>query len=88
MELDDIIMEGDPYFLSKYRSFHNHELDTNMIENQCFIRDEDLQCKGSINLLPQGEVAMQELTAKRRIEIIEEGSIDKYKAPFRQVGAT
>ena len=31
--LDDINIEGDPYYLKYYRSFHNHELDTNIIEN-------------------------------------------------------
>ena len=31
--LDDINIEGDPYYLKYYRSFHNHDLDTNIIEN-------------------------------------------------------
>lgn len=56
--IDDIVMDGDPYFLSKYRSFHNHELDTNMIENQSLVTEEDLYRKGAINILPQGPVAV------------------------------
>ena len=32
--IDDIDIDGDPYYLKYYRSFHNHELDTNLIENQ------------------------------------------------------
>ena len=31
--IDDIDIEGDPYYLKYYRSFHNHELDTNLVEN-------------------------------------------------------
>ena len=31
--IDDIDIKSDPYFLKYYRSYHNHELDTNLIEN-------------------------------------------------------
>ncbi len=31
--MEDIIIEGDPYYLQKFRSIHNHDLDTNLIEN-------------------------------------------------------
>lgn len=31
--IEDIVIEDDPFFLAKYRGFHNHILDTNMIEN-------------------------------------------------------
>lgn len=40
--LDDINIEGDPYYLKYYRSFHNHELDTNIIENLGVVQDKDL----------------------------------------------
>ena len=40
--LDDINIEGDPYYLKYYRSFHNHDLDTNIIENLGVVQDKDL----------------------------------------------
>lgn len=32
--VEDIDIEGDPYYLKYYRSFHNHDLDTNLVEHQ------------------------------------------------------
>ncbi len=31
--LEDMVIEDDPYFLQKFRSIHNHDLDSNLIEN-------------------------------------------------------
>jgi hypothetical protein len=31
--IEDIDIDGDPFYLKYYRSFHNHELDTNIIEH-------------------------------------------------------
>jgi len=31
--IEDIDIEGDPFYLKYYRSFHNHDLDTNIIEH-------------------------------------------------------
>ena len=47
-----IDVPGDPFFLAKYRSFHNHDLDTNYVEHSHLVMDEDLHKKGSANLLP------------------------------------
>src|SRR3569833_1523622 len=52
--ISDIDIPGDPYFLSKYRSFHNHELDSNMIEYNSLVLEKDLHRKGAVTLLPQG----------------------------------
>lgn len=49
---DIIDVPGDPFFLAKYRSFHNHDLDTNYVEHAHLVMDEDLHKKGSANLLP------------------------------------
>lgn len=43
---------GDPFFLIKYRSFHNHDLDTNYVEHAHMVMDEELHKKGSANYLP------------------------------------
>lgn len=51
-------MPGDPFYLSKYRSYHNHELDTNTIEYNSLFMTEDLHRKGAVNILPQGPVAI------------------------------
>jgi hypothetical protein len=58
--LEDMIIEGDPYFLQKYRSVHNHELDTNMSVNHGLVKDKDVNRKGASVLLPQSLVAVQE----------------------------
>jgi hypothetical protein len=50
--IEDIDIEGDPFYLKYYRSFHNHELDTNIIEHQSLVLEEDLHRKGAIALLP------------------------------------
>lgn len=46
-EFDQVDIPGDPYFLAKYRSFHNHDLDTNYVEHAHLVMDEDLHKKGS-----------------------------------------
>lgn len=48
-----IDVPNDPFFLVKYRSFHNHDLDCNYVEHAHLVMEEDLHKKGSINLLPQ-----------------------------------
>jgi hypothetical protein len=55
-DLNDI--PGDPFFLVKYRSFHNHDLDTNYCEHAHMVMDEELHKKGSANLLPQAPCAI------------------------------
>ena len=30
--VDDIDIEEDPYYLKYYRSFHNHDLDTHLVD--------------------------------------------------------
>jgi len=42
----------------KYRSFHNHDLDTNYCEHAHMVMDEELHKKGSANLLPQAPCAI------------------------------
>jgi len=80
--IEDIDMEDDPYYLKYYRSFHNHELDTNIIEHQNLVLEEDLHRKGAITLLPQGALCIQYYTAERRREIIEEGTVNQFRFPF------
>lgn len=70
--LEDIDIDDDPFYLQKYRSFHNHALDTNLMEHNELIMEKDIHRKGAINILPQGPIAIQELCAKRRREIKEE----------------
>jgi hypothetical protein len=50
--LEDIDIPGDPFYLQKYRSFHNHSLDTNMMEHNELIMEKDVHRKGAINILP------------------------------------
>jgi hypothetical protein len=45
--LEDMIIEGDPYYLLKYRSIHNHELDSNLVENHMLINESDIHRKGA-----------------------------------------
>ena len=48
MKMEMIDIPGDPYFLAKYRSFHNHDLDANYVENAHLVMEqEDLPKKGS-----------------------------------------
>ena len=56
--IDDIDIKGDEYYLKYYRSFHNHELDTNLVENEGKIVDEDIHRKGAMTWLPQGGLAV------------------------------
>ena len=58
--LEDMIIEGDPYFLIKYRSVHNHELDTNLIVNEGLVSEKDVYRKGNHSILPQSIIAIQE----------------------------
>lgn len=51
-DTDKVDIPGDPYFLAKYRSFHNHDLDCNYVEHATLVMDEELHKKGSANLLP------------------------------------
>ena len=80
--IDDIDIKGDEYYLKYYRSFHNHDLGTNLIENQSFIMEEDIHRKGAITWLPQGDLAVQYYTAERRREIVREEALNQFKFPF------
>ena len=50
--LEDIDIEGDYFHLCKYRSFHNHALDTNMITYHNLVTHADLHRKGAVTILP------------------------------------
>lgn len=50
--IEDIDINGDPYYLKYYRSFHNHELDPNTILNESQLVDEDMSRTGSLTMLP------------------------------------
>ena len=81
--LDDIDVEGDPYYLKYYRNFHNHELDTNVIENLGQVADKDLHRKDLIvNNIPMGKAVIQHYSTERRKEIIEEGTVNQFRYPF------
>jgi hypothetical protein len=56
--LDDIDIPGDIFYLAKYRSFHNHEVDANVIEYSNLVMDNDLHRKGAVTILPQGPKAI------------------------------
>jgi hypothetical protein len=45
--MEDMVIEGDPYYLQKFRSIHNHDLDTNLIENQNLIAERDVHRPGA-----------------------------------------
>lgn len=79
--LEDIDLPGDPFYLQKYRSFHNHQLDTNMMEHNELIMEKDVHRKGAVNILPQGPIAIQELCGKRRREIKTEILENNYTKP-------
>lgn len=34
---EDIDIEDDPFYLKYYRSFHNHELDANLVINEALV---------------------------------------------------
>lgn len=50
--IEDIDIPGDPFYLKYYRSFHNHELDSNVILNEQSLYEEDRARKGALTLLP------------------------------------
>lgn len=50
--LEDIDLEGDPFYLLRYRGYHNHELDTNLIENEGLVSEHDTFRRGAANMLP------------------------------------
>lgn len=50
--MEDVDIEGDPFYLKYYRSFHNHELDPNTILNESQLVDEDMIRTGSLSMLP------------------------------------
>lgn len=64
---------GDPFFLVKYRSFHNHDLDTNYVEHSHMVMDEELHKEVPIYYLSHR--AIQWLSGQRRKEIAEEGKL-------------
>eukprot|EP00347_Sterkiella_histriomuscorum_P005147 403357715 len=70
--IHEIDVPGDPYFLWKFRSFHNHELDTNLIQVSSLIPEKDLHRKGAFVAFPQAYLAIQELLVKRKHEIVQE----------------
>lgn len=55
--LEDMIIEGDPFFLQKYRSIHNHELDTNLLAQEPLVKDKDVFRKGAFTTLPKSVLA-------------------------------
>ena len=50
--IQEIDVPGDPYFLWKFRSFHNHELDSNLILVASSIPEKDLHRKGAFVAFP------------------------------------
>lgn len=55
---DDSILPGNPYYLVKYRAFHNHEIDTHLMIFHHFITEWDLWNKNAWKVLPQDSVAL------------------------------
>lgn len=59
----DYDVVGDPFFLSKYRSFHNHDLDTNYIEHAHMMTyEDDIHRRGSTNYMPYTPSVIQWLS--------------------------
>ena len=56
--IEDIDLEDNPFYLKYYRSFHNHDLDTHLIENDELVSEETLHKKGAPAYLPQGTLAI------------------------------
>ena len=56
--LEEIDIPNDPYFLWKYRSFHNHEMDCNLIAGADQIKPRDLHRKGAFNAIPETYLAI------------------------------
>jgi hypothetical protein len=77
--LEDIDIDGDPYYLKYYRGFHNHDLDTNVIENIGDVKDKDLHRRDLIfTTVPMGKAVIQHYTTERRKEIVEEGTVNQF----------
>jgi hypothetical protein len=71
MIMNDVNIPDDPYYMVRYRSFHNHELDLNLLAHIGLVNEKDIWRKGAWRTLPQGIVAIQGLMSKRKLEIIE-----------------
>lgn len=80
--IEDIDLEGNPFYLKYYRSFHNHDLDTHLMENEDMVSEDTLHRKGAPSYLPQGTLAIQYYMAERRKEIVEEGTANQFRFPF------
>ena len=56
--MQDVDIPDDPYYLRKYRSFHNHEIDLNLMAHINLVSEKDLWRKGAWKTMPQGMVAI------------------------------
>jgi len=44
--MEDVDIPDDPWYLSKFRSFHNHPIDLNLMANRHMISDKDIFRRG------------------------------------------
>ncbi len=56
--MDDVDIPDDPYYLRKFRAFHNHEIDLNLMANINMVSERDIWRKGAHKTLPQGMIAI------------------------------
>lgn len=50
--MDDVDIPEDPYYLRKFRAFHNHEIDLNLMANINLVSEKDIWRKGAWKTLP------------------------------------
>lgn len=52
MIMEDVNIPEDPYYLVRYRSFHNHEVDLNLMAHINLVSEKDIWRKGAWRTMP------------------------------------
>jgi hypothetical protein len=50
--MEDCDIPDDPYYLVKYRAFHNHEIDINLMAHINLVSEKDFWRKGAWKTMP------------------------------------
>jgi hypothetical protein len=56
--MDDVNIPEDYFYLRKFRAFHNHDIDLNLMANLNLVSEKDVWRKGAWKTLPQGMIAI------------------------------
>ncbi len=56
--MDDVNIPDDYFYLRKFRAFHNHDIDLNLMANLNLVSEKDVWRKGAWKTLPQGMIAI------------------------------